>query len=390
MATPSAMAFHDESRKLFRDIAMNKVQYKKQRWYSNVIDRDFKGFPKTSTGSWNAPFGWTLNDNGKPFNPLPGASAQGARLRGGIRDNKNYPKVKQLLQQRARDMDFQDQPDIPQTMPLETLTEDDKLKLELNNILLRIDDLVETGEYNPLTEDLWRKVIVILATIAPKLDVNALNDQIDYWDNIIENMEGMVLEKGYAKAQMRKTAFSRLEYVRNIREYIVKMTGAVNRPEKERILLSRALLKEYGLTSANVSKILKEARDEANAYMEAYVDKEAEREMPEDEEEEDEEEEGTASSAMPTEEEEEEEDEEDVIDEKALALARFDELFKRSPSGPGQASPDLIKLFRIVSPGASKARSRTQIKNAVRYLLSLDLPKSNTLRNKLEEILPEV
>jgi len=408
MATPSAMSFHDESRRVFRDIAMNKVKYNKQRWELNTYNRAFKGFPKTSTGSWNTPFGWAMNDNGKPFNPLPGASAQGARLKGGIRDNVNYPKVKQLLQQRARDMDFQDNPDIPVAVPMETLTDDDKLKLELNNTLLRIDDLVETGDYSPLTQDLWRKVVVLLATIAPKLDEYALNQQIEYWDNVYEGLNADIVEKGDASAQLKRNKIVRREYADAIRKYVVGMAGAVNRPEKERILLSKALLKEFGLTSTNVNKVIKDAKEKAAEEVARLIGPSLERDEMEvgeqpiseavDEMEEgegdEEEKEGTiettstapargslpsaAFGPSPT-----------IINaEKAKSLAKFDKLYNRSPVQPAPASDELDELYAIVAPRARNVRSRLQVRNAVRYLLTMDTPLAVALRRKIEELVP--
>jgi hypothetical protein len=391
MATPSAVSFHNESRKLFRDMAMNKVEYNKKRWSLNTYHRAFQGFPKTSTGSWNVPFGGVMNDNGKPFNPIPGASAQGERLRGGIRDNRNYPKVKKLLQQRARDMDFQDMPDVPQAVSMETLTDEDKYKIRLNFLLLRINDLVETGEHKDLSEDVWREVAVLLANTLPTMNEGDLNDMLEFWDNLAGDVSFEVMEKGDAKELLKRNTFARYKIVYDIRNFVEEMVGRANNSEADKKMYARSWVRNMG-TAKYANRILDDAREYADDYFaENIAEPTGWLGQPELEEE------GADGNA-------ELEEEEDVAAQNAdaessIAVApagvsdakrRFNVLFARSPKNAGGASDDLMALYLIVKPRSRKDKSRTQVRNEVYYRLDLDNAMSEALREKLDELVPDL
>jgi hypothetical protein len=398
MATPSAMSFHEDSRRLFRDAAMNKVQYNKQRWAHNIYDRVFQGFPKTSTGSWNVPFGGVMNDNGKPFNPIPGALAQGARLKGGIRNNENYAKVKQLLQQRARDMDFQDNPAVVPPMEVQSLTEEDKYKIKLNSLLLRLDDLVETGQISNISEDIWREIVILIANIAPVMTSAELNEMLDYWENIVSNSSMAILVKGQAEKQVSKPAFGRYVISADIYKFIKEMIVRESKPLKEKQLYARDWVRKSGF-SGLATKILKQAREYADDWFDTIIRPEL-RPAEEDEgddaigimEGEDNAEEGADEGA--DEEGEEEEEEEAVAPapnaEYETAKRRFNYLFLRSPAGKGAASDELMELLLIVRPRIRTDKSRAQVKNDIYYLLNSAGAMGNALRERLAEQVPQI
>ena len=417
MATPSALSFHNESRKLARDTAMNTIAYNKQRWYKNVIvGYKASSLPKNSTGSWNVPFGYALNDNGKPFNPMPGAYAPAGRMRGGIRSNASYPAVKKLLQQRARNMDFQDNPEVPEAIPFESLTDDDKYKIKLNSLLIRLDDMLETGSKEFATEDIWREIIILTANLAPQMTGEELNEMLRYWENIVDDTSLDILQKGEAFNLTKKTPFVRQRISASIYRFIKEMIGKQGASLKERQLLARAWVRSSGFSSL-ANKVLKEAKEYADDYVasmfptatqplltpeglppvyypiggvpaEEYAPPEYVAPAPprrrrprlviEEEEEEEEEEappaqparvrRAEAEEAIEGEEGEGEEgaDEAPAESEVNIANRRLSTLVRRSPAGAGNASDELVELYRIVHPRATKALSRTIVENAVR------------------------
>lgn len=413
MATPSALSFHEDSRRLFRDVAMNKVKYKDHRWSLNTYDRAFKGFPKTSTGSWNVPMGYSLNDNNKPFNPIPGAMAQGARLRGGIRDNANYPKVQKLLKQRARDMDWQDNPAIPEPILAESLTDSDKYKIKLNALLIRLDDLMETGTRELATEDIWREIIILTANLAPTMTSEELNEMLDYWQNMVGDTALDIMAKGNAINMIKKGPFVRERISASIFRFIKEMIGKQYQSIQERQQLARAWVRSSGYATL-ANKVLKEAREYADDWIATMGDGSFfglrepilgdYREMDD----------GGVGDYVPPrlpvgapvgEEEEadaEEEDEDEVDDEEeavaapavvaglSLAKRQFNYLYNRSPKGKGAASDALMELFLIAHPRSRTDKSRAQVKNDIYYRLDGDGAMANALKAKLAELAPGV
>lgn len=278
MATPSALGFHENSRQYFRKMLDEKLKYNAQRYYKNVVHPSFTGFPKTSTGSWNTPFGWT-NDFGKPFQPIPGSFAQGKpyyhveQVRGGIRSNESYPKVKKLLEQRSRDFEYQNNPELPPTpAPMEVLTADDFLKIELNNALQSLMEFAEGVTVQKISDfrevrDIMRRVAVILAQLSPRFSGSELQDQVGYWNDMKEMVDALLTEKGDADTQWKPTVYAFRDYVLKLQEFITKMFAGKEKSESERVMLAKALLRSLSITQATSSSELRKAVQEGKKFV---------------------------------------------------------------------------------------------------------------------------
>ncbi len=379
---------------------MNSVKYRQQHKVRIVKKGTFTfdGYAPTSVGSMNVPVVGSHDESRKPFAPMPGITAQkprslrggfpflalasllpsvisaftgkGKKVKGGIRDMKNYGKVKSLLKQRANDMNFQDNPEAPPSVAPEALTEDDKYKIELNQLLTRISDLVEVGDTDPLTADVWRRAIALLAQTAPFYDAGTMSDMVEYWETMVQTINATIAEKGDDAERLDGSIFTRRSTIEAIYKYVVEMAGLMDRSENERVLASKSFLKQMGITQPTAKKILSDARQSADEYYSRYiapgVERRAEEERLGAEEEEADGEEGRAEA------EEEEVDEADEgigAQQSALALRRLDRLYRASPKGAGDASDELMELFRIVFPASRVRRGALQVRNALRPIL---------------------
>lgn len=382
MATPSAMAFHEDSRRLYRGICMNSVKYYAGR-NERRINPTYKGMVKNSTGSWNAPFVGSQDESMKPFNPMPGANVGSGVMRGGIRNNANYPKVKELLKQRAVDMEVQDNPEYPPPMPMESLTDEDKYKIKFNSILMRLDDVVETGDFGVLTDDLWREIVILLANLAPTMDITELNQLLEYWDNLVYSSSMDIVAKGEATQQLRRKPFVINRLISRIREFIKTMVGNVNRSEAEKRLLARTFVRKSGFSGV-ANDILREAKEYADDYIESIGSQPSLALVP-------------LSEAVDIGDYEEEEVAQQPIEGQMPAvpsedinLRRFIRLYNRSPPGSGAASPDLMSIYKAFNPRVRTTKSRTQVKNDVLWRLNSQTTAGEMVRRILAEKVPEI
>ena len=398
MATPDVQRFYDERRAYSRGAVMNSVKYRQNHKAQLLVDggSSFKGYPKTSVGSMNAMItDGNYDQSTKPFQPLPGISAQNPRalrggfpfmalattllpsvisaftgkgqpMTGGIRDMRNYKKVQQLIQQRAEDMNLQDNPTLPPTTTLTTLTEDDKLKIELNSLITRIRDLVTTNDYDPLTADVWRRLIVLLARVVPTLDSADTQDFLDFFDNMAIELQLDIGEKGNRLEDVDFQMTTRFKIVEGIRDYLKKMVGLGDRPVSEKALASKSFLKSSGISQPSAKKILTESTQLATELATELVREqqralEAQRLQPAN---------VVADNIPPL-----VDEEGNVIEAPQLgavaqadnqrALSQLDALYNASSKQAKQASDELMYLYNIIFPTARTRRGALQVKRAV-------------------------
>lgn len=187
MASAEVAQFWAQTGKLFDTKKREEVRYNNTA-YRRIADPTYKGMPKTSKGSWNGLNGNNWDESYKPLGHLMGVGA--GRAIGGITSNRNYGKVRQLINQRAEQALAREDPTLPGPAP-PAFTPAEQEEIALNLLLEGIENSINSSNYfelvkdaNKITNELISQMAKTLLNVGPYETQNILVRFSDMTDQL--------------------------------------------------------------------------------------------------------------------------------------------------------------------------------------------------------------
>jgi hypothetical protein len=190
MAAPDAMAFHAMKRADAVRNSQDRVKAIQETGYRMQHSPYLKGIPYTSTGSKTGLFFVNPDQSDKVLEPA---------LRGGVL-NKNRGAVEKMLKRRAENvvnMMLAQQNLPPAEEPIETLTEEDSLKIELNQVIQTLFYYASQShsgvDYVKFVEQVYKATRLVMRLL-PVLDEEDIVEIIRIFDDVSERVEVLMDE----------------------------------------------------------------------------------------------------------------------------------------------------------------------------------------------------
>jgi hypothetical protein len=128
-------------------------------------------------------------------------------------------------------------------------------KVELYGLLTRVESDVEQGTVNKKTVDTSQSLLKLMFAFIPYADIREVEEVMESVEYIQKSLDGIAEggEEGVAEQSkegegvMRDTAYLSSLYD-NMRQYLVRMNGVLNRPRKEREKASSVFIKSLGFS----------------------------------------------------------------------------------------------------------------------------------------------
>lgn len=271
MAVPESQSFHQQTRDILNSIALGGMKIDLQRGH-RLTHPTFKGLPFNSTGSMNRMGFMTKAENDCPLEDK--VLAGGARTQ---RAQEHYQKKLKGVAEWTRNQQLMKEglPPNPPNAEEFQLPLDESLRLELENLLTSLNNLIEVGDFGTLTmrefSTLPRVLIRYLGVTTDLNDLVRLTRFID--DTIFESISNLYdpsdRSNQSADLALREKAgnvFDNIvEPVVNLIEdymkYINDKWDGVN--EKNRLTALKAAIKN---NLGNQKGFIKEASEAVNQY----------------------------------------------------------------------------------------------------------------------------
>jgi len=304
MATLNVIAFHNEKMAQERERVMMRIANGLKSDSSSIIagrmmNPSFRGMVNNSTGSRNMPFFATKDEsnvtleskiklrggkiqrrdvfvphhqmalpvethveatNQLDMNPNIIASPfiTPEKMYGGVLTDFKY--ATKILKRRAddvRNMEL-DAKGLQRNAPeLTVLSEIDSRKLELANVLDFVGQSVANGDYGIVSSVETRNMFRLIISLAPILTEAEIGDIISILDNIIENLkEGerdttqgrLNLGEIYSTRRVAGEINAGGSVMSRLREFLISISGIINRPVRDKIRLATVLARQLGST----------------------------------------------------------------------------------------------------------------------------------------------
>jgi len=302
MATLNVIAFHNEKMAQEKERVMMRIANGLKSDSSSIIARrmmnpSFRGMVNNSTGSRNMPFFATKDEsnvtleskiklrggkiqrrdvfvphhqialpiethveatNQLDMNPNIIASPFIApeKMHGGVLTNFKY--ATKILKRRAddvRNMELDAEGLQRNATVLTVLSEIDSRKLELANVLDFVGQSVANGDYGIVSSVETRNMFRLIIALAPILTEAEIGDIISILDNIIENLkEGerdttqgrLNLDNIHSTRRVAGEINAGGSVMSRLREFLISISGIINRPVRDKIRLATVLARELG------------------------------------------------------------------------------------------------------------------------------------------------
>lgn len=234
MASPQNIAFHEQKRQEAVRNSHDRVKSIDQTFYRMTHSPYLKGIPYTSTGSKNA-----LSF----VNPDQSDKILG-HLTGGVK-NSNRPYLERLLKQRAIDLEnirLAQQNLPPVEAPIESLSEEDSLKLELATLLSGIQAFGTRSEYQKTFSENLYKIARIIIKLFPVLSNEECFEIIDNLDNLIEYIIVKIEEANVEDDYIVYTSIEKV--LKLIIKMLKDLMQNINLSEKDKKALAKSYFKE--------------------------------------------------------------------------------------------------------------------------------------------------
>lgn len=243
MASETARAFHNQTSLINKQFVIDRIAYGTKS--SSPMIRDdrrmnpmnyFNPLPDNSSGSKNRLFESMKDESGRPnaMEQVYMNQLQGASLRGGVLTDFKYAQM--ILKRRATDTNNikllaeQLPPVFP---PLLELTDIDKQKLTLSQVISKVQDDLDTGDITTLTFDSMKTLARSLILLGPTFDESDITELSQIFDDMSETINSRVRNQGL-KTQLETARSARgiQQYITNfLSPFVVVLAKAVNLPE---------------------------------------------------------------------------------------------------------------------------------------------------------------